>query len=493
MSVPGVLSWQQMLRILWGSGTGKAGLVMIGIMVFVSLYVVATMPLDYGTRIWSNPNYWKDYPKLAPPDWYRAVFDQSLLPQTFMRLDSPTSSQIVGSGGSQVRVLSYEFSYTYNSPTFPQNMRIAIYGIYAANPQIPIVITLSLARPDGRIDQLYYEILRIPPQQAGQKIFTDVPKEINAYGNTYMATQISGFYYSTYRISMPASDILGFQYGVEKAIFAKPVQGVNGSIVLEPLNGAYRFILTIQLTSSRDLVDYVTFAVVGRSYGLMGTDDQGRDLAQALLYGFPVALLIGFVTSLVTSMIGMILGVLSGYYGGFLDEAVQRTADIMGNFPLLPLLILLTFITPSSLRLQILVATLIIFGWAGLAIIVRSIVLSIKAEQYVEAARAMGASSARIIFRHLMPQVIPYVVAQLIFFVPTAILTEAGLSLLGLGDPNIPTWGQILSRVLDKGAVSIAWWWVIPPGLLIVFSAVTFVLLALALEPVVDPRLRRRF
>jgi len=261
---------------------------------------------------------------------------------------------------------------------------------------------------------------------------------------------------------------------------------------LGPLNGVCRFIISIQLTSPQDTIDMVTLAVVGRAYGIMGTDFDGRDLAQGLLFGFPVALAIGFITSAIVSLIGMILGVASGYYGGIVDEAVQRTADVLGNIPLLPLLILFTFITPSNLRLQALVLTLIVFGWAGLAIIVRSTVLSIKSEQYVEAARALGASNARIIFRHIVSQVFPYVVAQMIFFVPTAILTEAGLSLLGLGDPSIPTWGQILSRVLDKGAVSIAWWWILPPGLLVVISAVTLVLIALALEPVVDPRLRRR-
>jgi len=306
-----------------------------------------------------------------------------------------------------------------------------------------------------------------------------------------MAQQISSFYYTRYNISINPSDLAGLDYGVEKALFSKPSVR-DGKIVLEPLNGVYRFTVSIQLTSSQDSIDIVTLAVLGRAYGLMGTDFDGRDLAQALLFGFPIALAIGFITSAIVSIIGMILGVFSGYYGGFVDEVVQRTADILGNIPLLPLLILFTFITPSNLRIQVLVATLIVFGWAGLAIIVRSMVLSIKSEQYVEAARALGASNIRIIFKHITPQVMPYVVAQLIFFVPTAILTEAGLSLLGLGDPSIPTWGQILSRVLDKGAVSIAWWWILPPGLLIVISAVTFVLIALALEPIVDPRLRRR-
>jgi peptide/nickel transport system permease protein len=482
---------REILSLLWRSWTGRVGVILFGLMVIASIYTLATMPLDYGTRIWNNADYWKDYPKMVPPDWYRALFDRSLLPHTVIRLESPSRSEVMSYAGSQVRVLTYVFTYSYESLTYPQNARIAIYGLEARNPSIPVVITVSLERPDGRIDQLYFEIVRIPQQLAGQKIYTPTPKDINAYGNLYMAQQISSFYYTRYNISINPSDLAGLDYGVEKALFSKPSVR-DGKIVLEPLNGFYRFTVSIQLTSSQDSIDMVTLAVLGRAYGLMGTDFDGRDLAQALLFGFPIALAIGFITSAIVSIIGMILGVFSGYYGGFVDEVVQRTADILGNIPLLPLLILFTFITPSNLRIQVLVATLIVFGWAGLAIIVRSMVLSIKSEQYVEAARALGASNIRIIFKHITPQVMPYVVAQLIFFVPTAILTEAGLSLLGLGDPSIPTWGQILSRVLDKGAVSIAWWWILPPGLLIVISAVTFVLIALALEPIVDPRLRRR-
>ncbi|MEM1610210.1 MAG: ABC transporter permease [Sulfolobales archaeon] len=485
------LTLREAFHLLWRSWTGRAGIIILGLMVVASIYTLATMPLDYGTRIWNNADYWKDYPKMVPPDWYRVLFDRSLLPHTVMRLETPTSSQVVSYAGSDVRVLTYVFTYTYDSPTYPQNVRLAIYGLEARNPSLPVVLTISLERPDGRIDQLYFEIIRIPPQLAGQKIYTPTPKDVNAYGNQYMASQLSNFYYMRYNVSITPTDLAGFSLGVEKAMFARPLQR-GGNITIEPLNGVYRFTVTIQLTSPQDSVDMVTLAVVGRAYGLMGTDFDGRDLAQALLFGFPIALAIGFVTSAIVSLIGMVLGVFSGYYGGIIDEIVQRTADILGNIPLLPLLILFTFITPTNLRLQILIITLIVFGWAGLAIIVRSMVLSIKSEQYVEAARALGASNMRIIFRHIVPQVLPYVVAQMIFFVPTAILTEAGLSLLGLGDPSIPTWGQILSRVLDKGAVSIAWWWILPPGLLIVISAVAFVLIALALEPVVDPRLRRR-
>ena len=135
---------------------------------------------------------------------------------------------------------------------------------------------------------------------------------------------------------------------------------------------------------------------------------------------------------------------------------------------------------------------MIVIGWPGLAIVVRSMVLQMRTGQLVEATRAIGASNKRIMFRRLLVQVAPFVFAQMIFFTPAAILAEAGLSFLGLGDPSIPTWGQILEHGFRTGAVYIGyWWWVLPPGLLIVATAMTFVLLTLGLEPVVNPRLRK--
>ena len=169
--------------------------------------------------------------------------------------------------------------------------------------------------------------------------------------------------------------------------------------------------------------------------------------------------------------------------------AVQRFSDIWSNVPLLPILIFLIFILGQKLWLVVLI--MILFGWPGLTIVVRSMVLQIRSGQLVESTRALGASKMRIMLRHILFQIAPFVFAQMIFFTPAAILAEAGLSFLGLGDPSIPTWGQILENGFRTGAVYVGyWWWILPPGLLIVATAMTFVLITLGLEPVVNPRLQ---
>jgi peptide/nickel transport system permease protein len=226
-------------------------------------------------------------------------------------------------------------------------------------------------------------------------------------------------------------------------------------------------------------------------FGALGTDAQGRDLAEGLLFGLPVALLIGLAAAIISTAIGTALGLLSGYMGGRVDLVIQRAADIVNNVPLLPLLIFMVFVLGAQLWLILLV--LIAFSWPGLTILIRSMVLGLGAGQEVEAARALGASHRHIIVKHVFPHTAPYVLTQLIFFVPAVILAEAGLSFLGLGDPSLPTWGQILESGFRTGAVFLGyWWWVVAPGLLIVLTAMTFMLLALGLEPVVNPRLRRQ-
>jgi peptide/nickel transport system permease protein len=281
------------------------------------------------------------------------------------------------------------------------------------------------------------------------------------------------------------------------------------SLDMQPLPG--RYLITVSAVyDAREVgvdisgltsppIDQVRVVIKGTAYGLVGTDDLGRDLAQLLLYGFPIALGIGAFSAFVTTIIGLLLGVISGYYGGVVDEVIQRTADIIGNIPWLPVLIMMAYIAqqlfagyPPAVKataiLMTIMGVLILTGWGGLAITVRAMTLSIKEEPYVEAALALGASKWRIIVKHILPQVGIYAVASLVSGVPGAILTEAGLSVLGIRH-GWPTWGAVLSRARDLGRYDV-WWWILPPGILLSTTSLTFIALGLAIEKIVEPRLR---
>jgi peptide/nickel transport system permease protein len=228
----------------------------------------------------------------------------------------------------------------------------------------------------------------------------------------------------------------------------------------------------------------------GKVYGMMGTDELRRDLSVGLLWGTPLALFIGITVSIGSVTLGLLYGVLAGYKGKGTDEVLMRFNDIIYAMPALPLLIILAVTIGNSIFLM--VGFLVIFGWVGIAKVSRSMALQIKTLQYVEASKLMGQKDYKIIFKHILPQLLPYAFASIAISVPAAITTEAGLSFLGLGDPTFPTWGQILHDASSYSAAARGmWWWILPPGIMIAITGLAFVFMGQAMDVIVNPRLRR--
>src|SRR5437762_3267776 len=177
-----------------------------------------------------------------------------------------------------------------------------------------------------------------------------------------------------------------------------------------------------------------------------------------------------------------------------LDLALMRFTDMMLVIPGLPLLIVLVAVLGQ--RLINLIIIIGFLGWVGFARIVRSQVLSLKERPYVEAARASGAGSGRIMYKHIFPNIVSLTYVNLALAVPGAILTEAALAFLGLSDPSVPSWGNMFSDVQQSQALSSfhpsPWWWVIPPGIAIALISLSFVLVGYALDEIFNPKLRRR-
>jgi peptide/nickel transport system permease protein len=258
----------------------------------------------------------------------------------------------------------------------------------------------------------------------------------------------------------------------------------------ELLEGEYKLRVDIISRDESVSTGFVSLSLIGTCYGVLGTDVYGRDLSQAVLYGIRWALIIGLLVAFVSTLAGGLYGILSGYYGGLIDEILLRIAQIVYSIPVLPLLIILSYMLKPSI--WNLVGLLIAFGWPGTALVTRSMALQLKEETYVEAARAFGASHGRIILKYILPQTLPYLFASMALGVPGAILTEAAVSFLGLGDPTKITWGRILNEAqASMATVNGYWWWVIPPGLMIMVAGTTFIFIGYALDTVLNPRLKR--
>jgi peptide/nickel transport system permease protein len=228
--------------------------------------------------------------------------------------------------------------------------------------------------------------------------------------------------------------------------------------------------------------------IEGGRWGMLGTDHRGRDVVALFVRGIRVSLIIGLTATLIASALGVSLGLLSGYAGGLTDSLIMRTVDVLLSIPTLPVLMVLAGVWGKGL--WNLVVVLSIFSWMGTARAVRAMTLTLREAPWVEGLRALGAKKRYIIFRHLLPEVLPLLLANIALGVPGTILAEAGMSFLGLSDPRLPSWGRMLHEAHVYGAFTGgAWWAILPPGLGIALICLIFMNLGRKLEERADPRL----
>ncbi|OCA81445.1 ABC transporter permease [Bacillus sp. FJAT-27225] len=224
---------------------------------------------------------------------------------------------------------------------------------------------------------------------------------------------------------------------------------------------------------------------------LLGTNDVGQDILSELIYGTRVSLLIGVIAAFFSIVLGCIIGVIAGYFGGKTDSLLMRLVDLVLVIPFLPLMILLAaFIGPSFWNIILVIS---LTSWASPARVIRSQVLTLKTKGYVEAARSIGTDIKVILTRHILPGVIPIALSQFVMAASNAILIEASLSFLGLGDPFTKSWGTVLYYAQARGAfLNDSWiWWILPPGLLITTLVIGFAFTGYSLEETLNPRLRK--
>jgi peptide/nickel transport system permease protein len=363
-----------------------------------------------------------------------------------------------------VSVLTNSFLVNYQYDGFPSDFIYQYTVKYSGSPLLQVFVT----RPDGIVLQL---------------VSTSLPfaKDATTYSSMIFSTQ----------------DVIAKNISDKKSRYAFSLDGISSEKIVfsrldenSILKGPYVFQVRLYDVSEKPVLSKSNLILGGKVYGIMGTDELRRDLSVGLLWGTPLALFIGITVSIGSVVFGLIYGVYAGYKGRATDEVLMRFNDIIYAMPALPLLIILAVTIGNSIFLM--VGFLIIFGWVGIAKVSRSMALQIKTLQYVEASKLMGQKDYKIIFKHILPQLLPYAFASIAISVPGAITTEAGLSFLGLGDPTFPTWGQILHDASSYSAAARGmWWWILPPGIMIAVTGLAFVFMGQAMDAIVNPKLRR--
>jgi peptide/nickel transport system permease protein len=221
----------------------------------------------------------------------------------------------------------------------------------------------------------------------------------------------------------------------------------------------------------------------------LGTDFMGRDILSQLLAGARVALMVGVSAAFMSIVLGTTIGMIAGYMGRFIDTLLMRLADMIMVMPTLLVVLILAALF-GQLNIWTIVLIIALFRWPGVSRVIRAQTLSLKQRPFIEAAKVAGASHVRIIFRHIMPNVLPLAFLYMTFRVTSAIIIEAALAFLGFGDPSTVSWGMMLQWVWKTGHMFKAPYWLLPPGICISLITLSFYMLGRAMDEVLDPRLR---
>jgi len=458
---------KEIAKTVLSSKSGLIGLIIILMILGLSIVALIYVPFDVVSK-WNDPTFWQKNPRTVAPEWFSLFLGKKLpptikvTPEAFSEYD-----YFVELSGLKHIILEARFNYDYDD--FPSEIAAIIYANYSKNKPLS---TLKVIRPDGLEVILCKSML----ENSSNFFYISSDNEIKRYVSDFLMS----INVSNTRVVYP-----------EICLFAVKDEQMWNPNYADVLKGTYKIRIEIVTYDKSDTAQ-AEFILYGKVHGLAGTDSKRRDLFIGLVWGAPVALAFGLSAAIVTSLIQSLLGSISAWYGGVIDEIIQRITEVYLILPFLPFLITISVVYRIDLwTLLLVVVILSILG--GVTKTARSVTLQVISEQYIEAAISYGASKIRILFLYIMPRLLPYIVANIVLSVPAYVFLEAALSVLGLGDPMVPTWGKIISDAYAGGAtVHGFWWWILLPALLIIITASAFALLGYSLDKIVNPKLRER-
>jgi peptide/nickel transport system permease protein len=458
MSKPRKAARPSLIRLLLRSKMGLIGVVIILILATLTLYSIFALPTNLPQQ-WNNGDAWILYPINAPPAWV-SIFGANVAPTLDMSL-SNWSTQTYPVGNFTYYIYTAQLGFTWSTSVLPQN--IAFIPSFQGNASS---VSMTWTKPGGA--SIPITLANPEPSSA----YEAQSPSLSQAASNYILTNTKQYY----------SQLSKGQ--VVSAFFGAP-----GASILNSTAQSGKYSVSVQVLATTKLnMSSSTFDIVGTSYGLMGTDYQGKPIDLGMLAGLPNALEVGFFVAVVSTVSGIIFGGLSGYLGGRKDSIMQWVTLVVLAMPVINFLVVMSFVV-GRLSIAIEVSLIAALSWPFFAIIARTVALSIRSQTFVEADKAMGVPAYKVFFSHFMPRLVPVTVAYTVLGIPAGILLAEGLSFIGIVPPNIITWGGILDDAfVNQAAVFGYWWWVVFPGLMIILSAVPFVMIGFALERIIAPR-----
>lgn len=438
--------------------TAVVGLIMIFLIIALAIYTMIAIPYDRAIELWRG-NEADTYrnPEKAPPTWVN-LFRAKKYPKGFYCVYTDEDSEnfenltIEDNSVDGIFDVTYYYELEFNSEEYFQDIFYYIKAEYAEKQPY---IEASVITPDGR------EI------QTANGGISPIYR--------YKFSQDEKLERRVGRIN----PMVGI-FSTEESVENDDPETLKGTYILKSRIRAFEPDTNIRT----ELITY------GKVYGIAGTDHNRRDISTALLWGAPIALSFGLIAAFGISILTLIIAATGTWIGGWVDQGIQRITEVNMMLPFLPILIMVgTFYSRS---LWVILGTVILLSIFSASIkTYRATFLQVKQSTYIEAARVYGASHARIIFRYMIPKIIPMLIPNLVLSIPSYVFLEASLAVLGLGDPTLPTWGKLINDAYSSGALwNGQYYWILEPAVLLIITGFSFAMVGFALDRIFNPRLR---
>ncbi|MCK5811531.1 MAG: ABC transporter permease [Clostridiales bacterium] len=440
--------------------TAVVGLVLISLLFIMAITTMVVIPYSEAKILWrgDEATTYKN-PINARPAWTN-IFREEKWPESFAVKFSESDDVIYTvidkeeNENTEKITTKMSYSFDYNYGEFPQEILIYFDSDFVKSKPF---VEIRLLTPEGRDIKIISKGLR--------------PEE------TYRFNQ-----------DMKLESKLG-----EKTSLIGLFATLNPKTPEEPevAKGTYTLTLTSQTFEAGSSVD-AEVVLHGLVYGFAGTDHRRRDLMTALLWGAPIALLFGMVASIGVSVLSMVISAMGVWFGGWVDALIQRITEVNMLLPFLAILVMIGTFYSKSIWTMLGVTILLSIFTAAIKTY-RATFMQMRNAAYIEAALTYGASNSRIVFRYLIPRIIPLLIPGLVLSIPGFVFLEASLNVLGLGDPVLPTWGKVISDAYYQAALYNGnFYWIIQPAILLMITGLAFAMVGFSLDRLFNPRLREQ-
>ncbi len=440
------------LRELRKYPSAIVGLTIIGIYVLVAIYTVIAIPYSEGIRLWrAGPGVWEDNPRRAEPVWFD-YFTRDKMPRTIViYLDEATvTRESVGDGRDTVDIV-FDINYQYDG--FPKEFTVFFDGSFEGGRAH---LSFYWVRPDGQVITMVED--RVIREARGR-----------------------------YPVSQDTDLRLQLGAAPHRGLFADRLD--VPSTEMKPLKGDYQLVITGEMPAENEF-HHVKVVVYGQVAGWGGTDHLRRDLIVGLLWGAPIGLAFGIVAAVGAQMSTFAIAGIGTWFGGKVDAIFRRLTELNMILPFLVIIIMIAHLYQISIWMILWIVILLnIFSASYLTY--RAMFLQAKELPYMEAAQAYGASNFRMVFSYLLPRALPLLLPSFVMAIPGFVFLEASLAVLGLGDPQLATWGKMIDDARQYGALYQGqYYWMLLPSVLLMLIGLGFALVGFTLDRVFNPRLR---